>query len=209
MKAVIFTGYGSPDVLELREVNKPIPNNREVLIRIYASAVNSGDCRIRRADPWAVKLFFGFSKPRKEILGTIFSGVVEAVGKNVTKFKTGDEVFGSTGMNFGAYAEYTCIKENATIIIKPENISHTEAATIPFGGLTALSFLRKVNIKSGEKFLIYGSSGAVGTAAVQLAKHFGADVTGVCSTSNIELVQSLGADDVIDYTKEDLLNLNS
>lgn len=208
MKAVICTGYGSPDVFELREVKKPVPKDEEVLIRIFASAVNSGDCRIRRADPWAVKLFFGFSKPRKEILGAIFSGVVEAVGKKVTKFKPGDEVFGSTGMNFGTYAEYTCIRENATITKKPENIIHTEAATIPFGALTAISFLRKAKIKKEDKILINGASGAVGTAAVQLAKHFGANVTGVCSRTNFDLVQSLGADDIIDYTTDDLSKLN-
>lgn len=158
---------------------------------------------MRKAEPWAVRLFFGFTKPRHSILGGVFSGEIEAIGKNVSSYKVADQVFGSTGMSFGAYAAYKCLPEDGTLSLKPKNISHEQAATIPFGGTTALHFLKKANIKPEQKVLIYGASGAVGTAAVQLAKHFGAEVTAVCSTSNIELIKSLGADKVIDYIKED------
>ena len=203
MKAIAFKKYGPPEVLQLIEVAKPIPKDNEILIRILSTAVNSGDVRLRKADPWAVRLFLGLTKPKINILGGVLSGKIEAIGKNVTKFKVGDEVFGATGMSFGAYADYKCLPENGILSIKPVNISHQQAATIPFGATTALYFLKKAGIKSGQKVLVYGASGAVGSAAVQLVKFWGAEVTGVCSTSNIGLVRSLGADSVIDYTKKD------
>jgi NADPH:quinone reductase-like Zn-dependent oxidoreductase len=204
MKAVVCLQYGPPDVLRLEEVDKPVSKENEVLIQIYSTAVNSADWRLRKADPWVVKLFFGLTKPRKQILGVVFSGTIEAVGKNVTKYKAGDQVFGSTGFNCGAYAEYTCLPEDGIFTLKPENISHTEASTIPFGGTTALYFIRKAHVQNGYKVLVYGASGAVGTAAVQLAKFFGAEVAAVCSTVNIDMVKSIGADYVIDYTKDDI-----
>ena len=203
MKAITFRNYGPPQILQLNQVAKPIPKDNEILVRIFATAVNSGDIRLRKADPWAVRLLLGLTKPKINILGGVLSGEIEAIGKNVTKFKVGDQVFGATGMSFGAYADYKCLPEEGILAIKPVNITHTQAATIPFGASTALYFLKKAGIKSGQKVLIYGASGAVGSAALQLAKYFGAEVTGVCSTPNIELVRSLGANRVIDYTKED------
>lgn len=203
MKAIVYTKYGSPNVLQLKEVEKPEPKHNEILIRIKATAVNSGDIRLRKADPFAVRLFFGLFKPKINILGGVFSGEIESIGSEVQRFNVGDEVFGHTDMSFGTYAGYKCFPENGSIALKPTTISHQEAAVIPFGGVTALHLLKKANIQQGQKVLIFGASGAVGTAAVQLAKHFGAVVTGVCSTANIDLVKSLGADKVIDYTKED------
>lgn len=203
MKAAIYTQYGPPEVLQVKAVEKPMPKSNEILIKVKATAVNSGDWRLRKADPFAVRFIFGFMKPKINILGSVFSGEVESVGNQVKLFKAGDQVFGHTDMNFGSYAEYNCLPENGSIALKPANISHEEAAVIPFGGVTALHFIKKAAIKPGQKVLVVGASGAVGSAAVQLAKSLGADVTGVCSTGNIALVKSIGADKVFDYTQED------
>lgn len=203
MKAAVYTQYGSPEVLHLMDVTKPEPKDNEILIRIKATAVNSGDVRLRKADPFAVRFIFGLLKPRIKTLGTVFSGEVESVGKQVRLFKVGQEVFGHTDMRFGAHAEYISVPENGSLALKPANISHKEAAVIPFGGVTALHFIKKADIKPGQKVLVVGASGAVGSSAVQLAKSYGAIVTGVCSSANIDLVKSIGADKVIDYTKED------
>jgi len=206
MRAITFSEYGGPEVLKLSEVPKPVPKDNEVLIRIYSTAVNSADYRLRSANPWLVKLFLGFPRPRINILGGVLSGVVEEVGSAVTKYQVGDEVFGSTGLTFGAYSEYKCLSQNAVITTKPDNLSYGQASTITFGGLTALYFVQQANIQKGQKVLVYGASGSVGTSVVQLAKYYGAEVTGVCSTKNLELVKSLGAATVIDYTKEDFTN---
>ena len=203
MKAAVYAKYGAPEVLQIKEVAQPKPKANEILIKIRTTSVNSGDCRLRKADPFAVRFLFGLFKPKHEILGVVLAGEVAAVGEQVTRYKIGDQVFGKTGMDFGAYAEYKCLPETAVLAMKPKEISFEKAAAIPFGGTTALHFLKKANIQPGQKVLVYGASGAVGTAAVQLAKHFGAIVTGVCSTSNLAMVQSIGADKVIDYTQTD------
>jgi NADPH:quinone reductase-like Zn-dependent oxidoreductase len=216
MKAIIYTDYGSPDVLHLQEVEKPSPKINEVLIRVYATTVNFGDTTARNfryISPrqfnmplvllLPARLSFGFRKPRKQILGNEFAGTIEAVGSAVTRFKVGDPVFGYRGESMGTYAEYVCMPDDGTIALKPAHMTYEEAATVPYGSMFALCLLRNVKIQRGQNVVINGASGGMGSYAVQLAKHYGAEVTGVCSTPRVDYVKALGADHVVDYTKED------
>lgn len=204
MKAIVCTKYGSPDYLQVQEVAKPQPKENEILIKVKATTVTKADTMMRRAEPFISRFFLGFFKPRNSIMGTGFSGVVEQVGKAVKDYQKGDLVFGETGVNFSANAEYICLPQDGVLASKPSNLSHEEAAPLCDGPLTSLNFLKNLgNIKAGQKVLINGASGSLGTAAVQLAKYYGAEVTGVCSTRNIALVKSLGADKVVDYTTTD------
>ena len=208
MRAVVCTRYGPPEVLHLRDIPKPVPRNNEVCIKVFATAATASDCIVRAfIVPTRLKLLMGavlgFTRPRNPILGLVLAGEVESMGRNVTRFKAGSQVYAFTAFRFGAYAEYKCLPETAILALKPSNVTYEEAAAIPYGGLLALYFLKKANIQGRRSVLVYGASGAIGTSAVQLAKYFGAEVTGVCSTANLDLVKSLGADTVIDYTKED------
>jgi NADPH:quinone reductase-like Zn-dependent oxidoreductase len=210
MKAILHTKYGPPDELQFKEVEKPVPKDNEVLIKIHATTVTTSDCNARNFTfvPKSFMLFarimFGFKKPKINILGIDLAGEIEAVGIDVKRFKEGDQVFGSPGASFGAHAEYICMPEKSVLTKKPTNMTYEEAAAISLAGNTALFFIRDLGgIKAGQKILIHGASGAIGTYAVQLAKYYGAEITGVCSTTNLEMVKSLGADKVIDYTKED------
>lgn len=216
MKAVVCTKYGPPEVLQIKDMEKPAPRNDEVLIKIHATAVTASDIFIRGSQipvryRIPMRLIIGLTKPRKSIIGLVLSGEIESVGTDIKRFKTGDKVYGVTGFGLGAYAEYKCMKEtdskHGCLALKPANLTYEGATAAAYGGLLALQYIEKGNIQRGQKVLIYGASGTSGTIAVQMAKCFGAEITGVCSTSNLELVKSLGADKVIDYTKEASINL--
>ena len=211
MKAMVYERYGPPEVLQLKEVEKPVPKDNEVLIKIHATTVTSGDCRVRSLNVPAgfgliMRLIFGFSKPKQPILGTELAGVIESVGKDACKFKVGDPVFAFGDAAMGCYAEYKCMPQDGAVALKPPNLTFDEAAALSFGEVTALDFLKRAKLQRGEKVLINGASGGVGSAAVQLARHFGAEITAVCSSANVDLVKSLGASHVIDYTKVDFAN---
>jgi NADPH:quinone reductase-like Zn-dependent oxidoreductase len=208
MKAIVCTGYGPPEVLQLKEVKKPTPARNQVRIKIFATSVTASDClvrglKFRLRGRLLVRLMFGVKAPRRPILGLVLAGEIDALGRNVSAFKVGDPVFGLTQRAFGTYAQYVCWPANAILAPQPANLTFEEAAALPYGGLLALYFIRKAEIKAGQNVLVYGASGAIGTAAVQILRHFGAHVTGVCSTANLKLVESLGAGTVIDYTRED------
>jgi NADPH:quinone reductase-like Zn-dependent oxidoreductase len=213
MKAVVYTEYGDPDVLKIIKIEKPVPADNEILVKVFASSVTSGVAFIRRGKhpdsrffTLMLRIFLGFTRPRKSILGYEVAGEIEAVGKKVRSFKTGDKVFGTTtGLKNGAYAEYVCLPErwkSGVVALKPENLNYEEAAAIPVGAMAGLYTLNKANIQKGQSILVYGASGSVGTYVVQLAKYYGAEVTGVCSTGNLEMIQSIGASTTIDYTKK-------
>jgi NADPH:quinone reductase-like Zn-dependent oxidoreductase len=204
MKAIVYENYGSSDVLKIKEIEKPIPKANEVLIRVFATSVTNADCLMRKAESWVDRLFLGFKSPRKKVLGTEFSGEIDSVGKDVKKFTIGDKVYGFTGFGLGAYSENICMNENGSLVSKPNNLTHEESAVLVDGATTALFFLKeKGKIKPGQKVLIIGASGNIGTYATQIAKHYGAEVTGVCSSRNVEFVKSNGAVKVVDYTKQD------
>ena len=213
MKAIVFTEYGPPDVLHLKDIPKPTPQENEILVRVYATPVNYGDLTARNFASsqfnmpalfyLPARLSFGWNKPKTTILGSELAGEVETVGAAVTKFKPGDPVFAYVGMKMGAYAEVLCIPETGTVALKPANLPYAQAATLPYGAIMASSLLRKVDLQPGHKVLINGASGGIGSMAVQLAKHLGAEVTGVCGAPRLDFVRSLGADEVIDYTQED------
>ena len=218
MKAIVCTKYGAPEVLKLRDVEKPVPQNNEVCIKIHATAVTASDIYIRSSQIpiqflIPMRLMLGITKPRKSIIGLVLAGEIESIGKNIERFKIGDKVYGVTGFGMGAYAQYKCMRENDSmngcLAIMPLNISYEEATSTAYGGLLALQYIEKGNIQPNQKVIIYGASGTSGTIAVQLAKYLGAHVSGVCSTSNLDLVKSLGADYVIDYTKQKSLNLDT
>ena len=203
MKAIVHTKYGSPDVLRLKDVDKPVPKDDEVLIRVRATTVNRTDCGFLRGEPFIVRFFSGLLRPKATILGSELAGEVEAAGKDVTSFRQGDQVFGLTDLHFGAHAEYVCLPEDAPIAAKPANMDYEEAAAVCDGAMLAIAFIRRTDPGEGRRILVNGASGSIGSAAVQLATYYGAQVTAVCNTRNVELVRSLGADAVIDYSSED------